>query len=122
MNSTEPLEQQLASWIPRDPSSALKRRLFPVQRTLPTVPEVTFLARGVAWMMPALGTAVIVGSMLIHPAAQPVSGLAGTNSALLAALHSSAAQSAQNSLSMTGFAWTNTAPGPSTNESLGGLN
>lgn len=119
MNSTDPLEPLLASWTPREPSPALKRRLFPSRRP---VPEVTRLARGVAWLMPALGTAVIVGSILVHPLAQPRPGLGGTNSALFAALDSSAAQSLQNSLPVAGFAWTNTAPGPATNGSPGGFN
>ena len=122
MNSTNPWEQQLASWTPRSASPAIRRRLFFRQRPIPAVPAVTLLARGLSWMMPALGTAVIVGSMLVHPAAHSGPGLAGTNSPQLAALSSSAAQSAQNSLPLAAFAWTNTARGPSTNGSLGGLN
>lgn len=119
MNSIDPLEHQLASWTPRRPDPELKARLFPGRRPLP---EVTRVARGLAWMMPALGTAVIVGSILVHPSVQSGPVLTGTNSPLFAALNSSAAQSSQNSLPMTGFAWTNTTRGPSTNGSLGGLN
>lgn len=119
MNSIDPLEHQLASWTPRRPDPKLKARLFPGRRPLP---EVTLVARGLAWMMPALGTAIIVGSIVVHPSAQSGTVLTGTNSPLFAALDSSAAQSAQNSLPMSRFAWTNTTRGPSTNGSPDGLN
>lgn len=119
MNSTDPLENQLASWTPRKPSPGRKQRLFPGLRPQP---GLTLAARGLAWMMPAFGTAVIVGSILVHPAAQSDPVLSGTNGPLFAALHSSAAQSAQNCLSISAFAWTNTTRGPSTNRSPGGLN
>lgn len=80
------------------------------------------VARGLAWIMPAFSTAVIVGSILVHTPVQSDPVLSGTNGPLFAALHSSAAQSTQNSLPTGAFAWTNTARNPSTNRSLGGLN
>ena len=118
MNSNDPLETLLASRTPRKVSPALRSRLFG-SRT--PVPEVAGIARGMAWLMPALGTAVIVGSIFLHPSVQSGPALGGTNSALFAAYSASAAQSAQNSLPLAGFTWTNTAPDPSTNGSQGGL-
>lgn len=98
---------------------ALRRRIFGER---PPVPEVTRVARGLSWLAPALGTAVIVGSLVTRPAHPRTGGFPGRHSAEIAALDAAAAQSAQNSLSPSGFAWTNTAPGPSTNGSLRGLN
>ncbi|MBL9173214.1 MAG: hypothetical protein JNL10_06765 [Verrucomicrobiales bacterium] len=119
MNSNDPLETLLASRTPRKVSPGLHARLFG-SRT--AVPEVAGIARGMSWLMPALGTAVIVGSIFLHPVVQSGPAPGGTNSALLAAYSASAAQSAQNSLPLAGFTWTNTAPEPSANESQGGLN
>lgn len=86
------------------------------------MPEVTRVARGLTWLAPALGTALIVGSLVIRPAHPRAVGFPGRHSAEMAALDAAAAQSAQNSPASSGFAWTNTAPGPSTNGSLRGLN
>lgn len=117
--STDPWEQPLASWTPRKPSPALRDRIFGVRGG---APEVTPVARGLAWLVPALGTAVIVGAMVVGPSHPQAGGFTGRHSAEMAALHAAAAQSFQNTLSSAGFAWTNTAPGPSTNESLRDLN
>ena len=83
---------------------------------------MTAAAHWLAWLAPALGTAMIIATVSVHPVAHPTLGLGGTNSPLFAALNSAAAQSSQNSLPVTGFAWTNATPGPSTNASSGGLN
>ncbi|MBN8246911.1 MAG: hypothetical protein J0L84_05645 [Verrucomicrobia bacterium] len=120
--STDPWEQPLASWTPRKPSPALRRRIFGRYADLPAPPEVTPVARGLAWLVPALGTAVIIGTMVVGPAHPQAGGFTGHHSAEMAALDAAAAQSFQNTLSSPGFAWTNTAPGPSTNGSLRGLN
>jgi len=117
--STDPWEQSLASWTPRKPSPALRRRIFGERAE---APELTFVARGFAWLVPALGTAVIVGAIATGPVHSRAGAFAGRHSAEMAALDSAAAQSLQNTLSSSGFAWTNTAPGPSTNGSLRGLN
>ncbi|MBX3733020.1 MAG: hypothetical protein KF791_10540 [Verrucomicrobiae bacterium] len=65
---------------------------------------------------------MIVGSLVVDPASRQLPVATGAATAQIAALHAAAAQSAQNSVSQAGFAWTNAARGPSTNDSLGSLN
>ncbi len=118
MNSTDPLEKQLASWNPRPPSPGLEARLFgsALRQTRRSAEAASDLARWLGWGVPSLGTAFLVASLWIQPAAQ-VASPNSFHAAQLAALRSASEQSSQNALPVWSIAWTNSAHPRSTNGS-----
>ena len=83
-------------------------------------------AAWLAWGAPALACLLLLLTIPVHSAARIEAsitpGFDGTNTPLYAAYRHAAEQSAQNSLAVASFAWTNLAPAPSTNASFGGAN
>ena len=60
MKEMKDLETQLHSWVPRQPSAKLKRKLFPARLQMPDLPS----GFGLGWLVPATAAVLLTGVLV----------------------------------------------------------
>lgn len=126
----------MESWIPRRPSSELRRRIFEVQGpevagfgVLSAPLERAGLERFAGWLVPAMA-GVFALFVSLNPTTDPLTSRfigpqeisAFARTPMYATLQSAALHSAANSLPAASFTWTNLPNAHSTNASFSGDN